>query len=446
MKKMFLSLIAGIALFSMAGCSSANAKAQNEIDVWLTPQWKGTYSADEKNADYDSFLKTAAKMYEKSHPNVKINVQVVPGDDRDSKMSVATQTNTLPDVFFDSTFVLSTFAHQGLLEPFNAVIDKNNEADISDAIWNNVQIDGKTYFYPFAQNPGTLAYNADMFKAAGLEKYIGGEHEIATWTTDEFYQILTKLKEINSKVAPLGFFCKNNQGDTWNMMYLRMFGNQFFDEKGELVVNEESGVKALSFLEKLKEEKLIAAGPESLVSNDVNAMFQNQQVAVSFTNAMLFNGMLGAMKDSTVERFDTRLANVPGKSTPVSFTYVLGSGVFNTNGEKRKELAQDFVKFYSENKELVEASTNFLPVRNSVADEHKKDLPYLDAYLANDKYVVNFSNNSPGYAEIRNALYPELQAVMTGDKTPQVALDNFVKTGNKVIDRGLRRSKALENK
>lgn len=230
------------------------------------------------------------------------------------------------------------------------------------------------------------------------------------------------------------------------MMYLRMFGNQFFDEKGELVVNEESGVKALSFLEKLKEEKLIAAGPESLVSNDVNAMFQNQQVAVSFTNAMLFNGMLGAMKDSTVERFDTRLANVPGKSTPVSFTYVLGSGVFNTNGEKRKELAQDFVKFYSENKELVEASTNFLPVRNSVADEHKKDLPYLDAYLANDKYVVNFSNNSPGYAEIRNALYPELQAVMTGDKTPQVALDNFVKTGNKVIDRGLRRSKALENK
>ncbi|WP_195515975.1 ABC transporter substrate-binding protein [Enterococcus dispar] len=444
MKKLFLGLLASVTLFTVSGCGSANAKAQNEIDVWLTPQWKGTFSADEKGADYDSFLKTAANMYEKEHPDVKINVQVVPGDERDSKMSVATQTNTLPDVFFDSTFVLSTFAHQGLLEPFNEVIDSKNEGDISEAIWNNVQIDDKTYFYPFAQNPGTLAYNADMFKAAGLEEYISGKHDIATWTTDEFYKILTKLKEANNKVAPLGFFCKNNQGDTWNMMYLRMFGNQFFDENGELNVNEKSGVEALSFLKKLNEEQLMASGPESLVSNDVNAMFQNQQVAVSFTNAMLFNGMLGAMKDGTVENFDARLANVPGKKMPVSFTYVLGSGVFNTNGEKRKDLAQDFVKFYSENKELVEASINFLPIRNSVADAHKADLPYLAAYLDNDKYVVNFSNNSPGYAEIRNALYPELQAVMTGDKTPKAALDNFVNTGNKVIDRGLRRSKALE--
>lgn len=444
MKKLFLGLLASVTLFTVSGCGSANAKAQNEIDVWLTPQWKGTFSADEKGADYDSFLKTAANMYEKEHPDVKINVQVVPGDERDSKMSVATQTNTLPDVFFDSTFVLSTFAHQGLLEPFNEVIDSKNEGDISEAIWNNVQIDDKTYFYPFAQNPGTLAYNADMFKAAGLEEYISGKHDIATWTTDEFYKILTKLKEANNKVAPLGFFCKNNQGDTWNMMYLRMFGNQFFDENGELNVNEKSGVEALSFLKKLNEEQLMASGPESLVSNDVNAMFQNQQVAVSFTNAMLFNGMLGAMKDGTVENFDARLANVPGKKMPVSFTYVLGSGVFNTNGEKRKDLAQDFVKFYSENKELVEASINFLPIRNSVADAHKADLPYLAAYLDNDKYVVNFSNNSPGYAEIRNALYPELQAVMTGDKTPKAALDNFVNTGNKVIDRGLCRSKALE--
>lgn len=444
MKKLFLGLLASVTLFTVSGCGSANAKAQNEIDVWLTPQWKGTFSADEKGADYDSFLKIAANMYEKEHPDVKINVQVVPGDERDSKMSVATQTNTLPDVFFDSTFVLSTFAHQGLLEPFNEVIDSKNEGDISEAIWNNVQIDDKTYFYPFAQNPGTLAYNADMFKAAGLEEYISGKHDIATWTTDEFYKILTKLKEANNKVAPLGFFCKNNQGDTWNMMYLRMFGNQFFDENGELNVNEKSGVEALSFLKKLNEEQLMASGPESLVSNDVNAMFQNQQVAVSFTNAMLFNGMLGAMKDGTVENFDARLANVPGKKMPVSFTYVLGSGVFNTNGEKRKDLAQDFVKFYSENKELVEASINFLPIRNSVADAHKADLPYLAAYLDNDKYVVNFSNNSPGYAEIRNALYPELQAVMTGDKTPKAALDNFVNTGNKVIDRGLRRSKALE--
>ena len=104
---------------------------------------------------------------------------------------------------------------------------------------------------------------------------------------------------------------------------------------------------------------------------------------------------------------------------------------------------RDFVKFYSENKELVQASMNFLPVRNSIIELEKDKMPLLETYTSNDKYVVNFSNNTPGYAEIRNALYPEIQAALTGEKTSKEALDAFVEAGDKAIDRGLRRSKAL---
>ena len=32
------------------------------IDIWLTPQWKGVYDSKEAGADYDSFLKKAAKF------------------------------------------------------------------------------------------------------------------------------------------------------------------------------------------------------------------------------------------------------------------------------------------------------------------------------------------------------------------------------------------------
>lgn len=446
MKNKILVAIATVTLVivSLAGCGTKE-KAQNEIEVWLTPQWKGTYNTDEEGADYDSFLKTAAQMYEEEHPGTKISVQVVPGDERDSKLSVATQTNTLPDIFFDSSFVLSTFAHQGLLEPFDSVIDDKNRADISDAIWDNVSIDDQTYFYPFAQNPGMLVYNADMLKAAGLEEYTAGKTDIADWTVEDFETILTTLKESNSRVSPLGLYAKNNQGDTWNMMYLRMFGSTFFADNGELNVNEKEGVEALEFLKKLNDEKLVTPGAESLSSNDVNAMFQNQQVGISFANAVLYEGMLETMANGSLDEFDMRLANIPGKEQPLSFTYVLGSGVFNTNGEERTKLAQDFVKFYSENEDLVQASMNFLPVRNSIVDAKKEEMPLLETYMNNDKYVINFSNNTPGYAEIRNALYPELQAALTGEKTSQEALDSFVESGNKAINKGLRRSKALNN-
>lgn len=447
MKKKLIVFLATacIALLGLAGCSSNNEQAQNEIEVWLTPQWKGTFDADEKGADYDSFLKTAAKLYEKEHPGTKISVQVVPGDERDSKLSVATQTNTLPDIFFDSTFVLSTFAHQGLLEPFDSVIDETNRADISTAIWDNVSINNKTYFYPFAQNPGLLVYNAEMFKEAGLEEYMAGKNDIVDWSVNDFKKILTALKESNDKVAPLGFYAKNNQGDTWNMMYLRMFGSPFFEQKGNLNVNQKAGVEALDFLKELNDEKLLTTGAESLSSSDVNAMFQNKQVGISFANAVLYEGMLENMKNGSLDEFDIRLANIPSQDQPLSFTYVLGSGVFNTNGDERMNLAQDFVKFYSENEELIQASMNFLPVRTSIVEAEKVNLPLLETYMNNDKYVVNFSNNTPGYAEIRNALYPEIQAALTNEKTTKDALDSFVEAGNKAIDKGLRRSKALND-
>lgn len=452
-KKIFqLATVAILPLVALAGCSSKESakpkenKDQNTIEVWLTPQWKGTYKGDEKGADYDSFFKTAAKMYEKENPGKKIKVQVIPGEERDSKLSVATQTKTLPDVFFESSFAISNLAHQGLLAPLDSVIDEKSKADIGQSVWDNVSIKDKTYFYPFAQNPGMLVYNAEMFKKAGLEKYVAGEQNIASWTTDDFQTILTKLKDSDDKVAPLGFYAKNNQGDTWTMMYLRMFGGKFFDKEGKLAINDKNGVKALEYIKELNDKKIITSGAESLTSNDVNAMFQNKQVAISFTNAVLYKGMMDSMEAGTVNKFDVRLANVPSVDGPKSFTYVLGSAVFNTNGDKRTKLAKDFVKYYSENEELIKASMNFMPVRKSLVEKEKANNPLLETYINNDEYVINFSNNSPSYVEIRNALFPELQAVLTGEKSPKEALNAFVEKGNKAVEDGLKNSKALNDK
>ncbi|MGT2888004.1 ABC transporter substrate-binding protein [Streptococcus didelphis] len=451
MKKKVLRLVtlAMLPLIALSACSSKEAvkekKDQNQIEVWLTPQWKGTYTGNEAGADYDSFFKTAAQMYEKDHPGKKIRVQVIPGEERDSKLSVATQTKTLPDIFFESTFALSSYAHQGLLEPLDTIIDKKNKADISKSVWDNVSINGKTYFYPFAQNPGMLVYNAEMFERAGLQNYMSDKEKIANWSVDDFKTILTKLKASDSKISPLGFYAKNNQADTWTMMYLRMFGNSFFGKNGKLTVNDKKGVEALNYIKELNDKKIITSGAESLSSNDVNAMFQNKQVAISFTNAVLYKGMLESMENGTLTKFDARLANIPNSNQPKSFTYVLGSGVFNTNGKDRLALAKDFVKYYSENEELIKASMNFMPVRKSLVAKEKANNPLLETYINNDKNVINFSNNTTGYAEIRNALFPEIQAVLTGEKSSKEALDAFVEKGNKAISEGQEHSKALKD-
>ncbi|MBW9878634.1 extracellular solute-binding protein, partial [Escherichia coli] len=129
MKKKVLStlLVVGAVGLLLTGCGKGKeeknkevAKGESqEIEVWLTPQWKGIQDPSEEGADYDSFFKEAAKRYNEKNPDVKVNVQVIPGEQRSDKLSVAIQTKTLPDVFFDSSFALSEYAHMGVLAPLD---------------------------------------------------------------------------------------------------------------------------------------------------------------------------------------------------------------------------------------------------------------------------------------------------------------------------------------
>ena len=192
---------------------------------------------------------------------------------------------------------------------------------------------------------------------------------------------------------------------------------------------------------------LLVQGAESLTSNEVNAMFQNKEVAVSFTNTILYNNMLADMDLDVIDGFDARLANVPAveDANPPAFTYVLGSIVMDTLDEAENEVAKDFVRFYSEHEELVNASVNTLPIRSSVTDTFAEELPLLPAYNENEEYIVDFNNNLAGYAELRNVFFPEVQAVLTGAKTPQEALDSLAENGNEIIDRGNEQSVIINN-
>lgn len=438
-----LSILAGCTGKEEGGTSKDTAsKDEIAIKVWLTPQWKGVLDASEDGADYDSFFKHAAERFANEYKDhkVKVDVQVVAGEQRDELLNVNLNGGTPPDVFFESVFAMGDYAHRGALVPLNDIVDDEAKKDIAQGHWDNVTFGDDVYFYPFSQNPGTLAYNAEMFKAAGLEKYIGGEEEIKTWTLAEYEEILKALKDNlpkdkYSNAYPMGLFALNNQGDTWNLAYLRMFGNKFFDKDGKLIVDDENGAKAADWLKKIYDNGLTNPGVESVSSNDVNAMFQNQQLAISFTNAILFNNAKADMESGKAPKFDIRLANIPSESgDPLTFTYVTGAAVFDTKDETRIKISKDFVKFVSTDPELVKASKNGVPVRTSVVNEFSAEKPFFAAYSANDQYVFNFTGNVPGYSQLRQVLYPELQALYTGSKTAKETVESYQTNGNKVIE------------
>ncbi len=431
--------------------SAASSEEANKKDVtitlWLTPQWRGVVDGSEPNADYDSFFNYAAQKFSEQYDkaNVTVKVEVIPGEQRDEKISTSIRTGSQPDVLFEGIFTVGSLSHKGVFLPVDELIDDADRADISEAILSGCTFGDNIYAYPFFQMPGTMAYNADLFKQAGLENMIGSPDEIKTWTIDEYLTILNTLREkLPKDVYPMSMFAKNNQADTWNLAYLRMYGNKFFNEDGQVIVNDENGLKALNYMNDLVKNGLTNPNPESVTSNDCNALFLNQKIAISFSNSVLYNNALSDMENGTTPKFDIRLGNIPGENGPLTFTYITGSYLFDTKDAERIQVAKDFVKFYSSDPELVKSSKNGVPVRASVAEAFKDEKPIFAAYDQNAKYIFNFTGNLPGYTELRQVLFPELQAVYTGQKTPEQALADYQAGANKVLEEARKDSVILK--
>lgn len=423
---------------------AAGEEAPIEISIWLTPQWKGVFDGTEEGATDASFLEYAADRFQKEvMPNVKVNVQVIPAEERPQKLSTAAQTNTLPNMFFDSSFTMLDYAHSGHLAPLDDIISQESLTDIPDAIWENNRVEGQTFFYPFINMPATLSYNADIFRQAGLDAYIGGEHEIVSWTMDEYMEILRTLKE-KTDVAPMVLYCVNFAGDAWTQLWLRTFGADFWRD-GKNVSNEADCVEAMTWLKSLIDEGLTNRGPESISSNDMLAMVANQTAAIGVTNSVLFGNALTNMKNGDAPEFDMRLANFPGKNGPVSLTYVTSAMVFNSGTQEQIDAAKQFVKFFCEDPELVLASKNGCPVRTSASQALAAEMPYNLAYDENAKYIINFTGGVPGYSQQREYFFPTLQGVFTGELEPQAALDAYAESSNKVIAEAAKTSVLIGN-
>jgi len=48
--------------------------------------------------------------------------------------------------------------------------------------------------------------------------------------------------------------------------------------------------------------------------------------------------------------------------------------------------------------------------------------------------LFNFTGNVPGYSQLREVLYPELQALYMGAKKPEQFVQDYQASGNKVIE------------
>ncbi|SEF45691.1 sugar ABC transporter substrate-binding protein [Paenibacillus sp. UNC499MF] len=438
MKKLALTLLtSALVVTAAAGCaksgdssgaqgSSGGGAGGSKEKVELT-WWVDT------RGDVQAAYEEIKKGFEEANPNVKINMVRTPDDKINERISIAANTNEIPDIQQGSFFWPLSYAKKGLLVPLDDIIDK---ADFEEKTLQSVSVDGKAYIYPNSTVAIGLLVNKDLFKEKGALDLL--PQNMQPWTYDQFMKAAKAVTDPAKQVYGYGLYAGDTGGDQGNHSFLWGFGAKSWNEdNSKAVLNSPEGAKGVEFMTKMIDEGVVPPGAAGLkASTEFSDMFVQGKLGMMFGNIGNLPVLNKAFTEGNAKKFEVDLVPYPSLDGQSSNTVLFGYGTWawNTKNETKMKWAKEFVKYMNtpENMAKMAKAESVIGARKSMASN------YAEGTLQNKtislfKYAGNIGLSVPGYPETRSAFYPELQAAFTKKKTAQQALDDWARKANEII-------------
>jgi multiple sugar transport system substrate-binding protein len=384
--------------------------------------------ADDSNVSQKEIITN----FQKENPTIQVEPEFIPYNGGPEKIQVAVAGNNAPDLLLDQTARLMTFASQGKLAPLDDVLAVEDKKDISEAVLGEGKFRGKMYVFPTGASNSGFMINRTLFKEAGAEDLLP-KGEDKTWDFEQFRKALKAVTK--NGVYGTAFYAASEQSDAFTFALLSGYGAELFNEDySKATINSSEGVKALSYMLSLMDEKVVVPGAATMNDDMVLEMFNQKKIAVTIGGPANVTAIKNGLEDGSIKgSFDVDLVMIPG-DIPKSVSRVGGYAAFDNKDTMKLEAVKKFITFATRPESMKIAGKFSTTTRKSVADEIYKDDP-ITQYATNtlSKYAGRLGNQVVGYPEIRAAFFPELQAAYSKVKTPQQALDDFVKKTNDII-------------
>ncbi len=176
-------LVAAMSVSMLAGCGSsapatqetkapAETKAAAETEATTEASGDETLSVWCWDPNFNVYaMKQAEKIYQKDHPNFKLDIQEKVYNDIETALITAAEANdysTLPDIFLmqDYSFHKNATNYPGI---FTELTDSGIDfSQFSAGKLADSTVDGKNYGVPFDNGATIMAIRRDMVEAAGL--------------------------------------------------------------------------------------------------------------------------------------------------------------------------------------------------------------------------------------------------------------------------------------
>lgn len=392
LKSLGTSLACATAL-SFAAASHAEA-AHVTLNVWTV--------------DLDNqYMFPLAKQFEALHPDITVHVKHVQFQDINNDLARAGITGNGPDISYIDNPYIDLFRSRGMLLDLAPMIATSKAIDLSTFYpgpISAVKYGDKVYGIPRGANTLALYYNADMFKAAGLDP----NKPPQTWA--ELYADAKKLTNPAKHVYGLAFSAVASEEGTFQFLpWIQMAGGDYnkLDTPGD--------VKALEFWQKLIDDKL--ASPDTLVRSqyDSTATFNAGDAA------MAISGPWELPRMAQDAKFDYRVALLPTMTPGSVRVSALGEGdnVILAKSAHPKE-AFEFIAFLNTQMPAVWNDWGFLPPAKVTVDHPKWPVDY--AVFLQALETARVRGPSPHWAEISQAIQTAIQAALTHQATAAQAL------------------------
>ncbi|TXK76623.1 ABC transporter substrate-binding protein [Paenibacillus sp. N3.4] len=196
-KRILVAMVCGVMTLNLMGCntktesastSTATSTKKQPVTLKIATYWVGTLPEA-------AFFKKLVEEFPKSKlgEGVTLEVEEIPGADAYAqKMKLLISSGDLPDIIqATGANYLDLAVKSGkvtdLTPYFNADEDWKGLFDQKSLDYNSR--DGKIYGVPYTKEVGTMYYNKELFKKAGIAEFP------KTW--DEFFIVCEKLKAAN---------------------------------------------------------------------------------------------------------------------------------------------------------------------------------------------------------------------------------------------------------
>jgi multiple sugar transport system substrate-binding protein len=393
-----------------------------------------TWSANPIAGTGDNDLRTVlVKGFEKKYPNIHVKISSASTNSDTNRGNLTTQISggsTSPDVYLGDVVWPAQFAKAGIAQPLSDYLKQDYWNTFAPGLVQSATYKGKVYAAPFFVDESFLFYRKDLLNA----------HNLPVPTTWD--QVLSESKTLQSaKAVKNGFDFQGNsyEGLTCN-------ANEFIADAGGSIVSKDGKKSTINSADSLKAIQLMRQLVTSGVSPSAVSTFTEQESMTDFANgdAAFLRNWSYAYSASN----DPAQSKVVGKVGVATLPSFDGNGAgYSTSGgwdlmvnPHSKQLGADlaFIKYMTggEAQKMLAQKWAEIPTNQSVRSDPSigADNPVL-ALVGKTKISARPSQTDK-YPDVSKAVYTNINAALTGSKSPQDALTEAQKEINTALAGG----------